>query len=45
MARRPPGDVGDVVFTIQTLQDPAYTGPAAGSWNEVSVAADGSVHA
>jgi peptide/nickel transport system substrate-binding protein len=27
----------DVAFTIQTLQDPAYTGPAAGSWNEVSV--------
>ncbi len=29
----------DVVFTIQTLQDPAYTGPSAGSWNEVSVQA------
>ena len=28
----------DVVFTIRTLQDPAYTGPAAGSWNEVNVA-------
>jgi peptide/nickel transport system substrate-binding protein len=31
----------DVVFTIHRLQDPAYTGPAAGSWNEVTVAADG----
>jgi len=29
----------DVVFTIETLQDPAYTGPAAGSWNEVTVTA------
>ena len=28
----------DVAFTIRTLQDPAYTGPAAGSWNEVTVA-------
>ena len=28
----------DVAFTIRTLQDPAYTGPAAGSWNEVKVA-------
>ena len=26
----------DVVFTIRTLQDPAYTGPAAGSWSEVT---------
>ena len=31
----------DVVFTIHTLQDPAYTGPAAGSWNEVQVRASG----
>ena len=31
----------DVVFTIHRLQDPAYTGPAAGSWNEVTVAAAG----
>ena len=31
----------DVLFTIHRLQDPAYTGPAAGSWNEVTVAADG----
>ena len=29
----------DVVFTIRTLQDPAYIGPAAGSWNEVEVRA------
>ena len=29
----------DVAFTIRTLQDPAYTGPAAGSWNEVEVQA------
>jgi peptide/nickel transport system substrate-binding protein len=29
----------DVVYTIQTLQDPAYTGPSAGSWNEVTVQA------
>src|SRR5207344_1340889 len=31
----------DVVFTIHTLQDPAYTGPAAGSWSEVDVRAAG----
>jgi peptide/nickel transport system substrate-binding protein len=31
----------DVVFTIRTLQDAAYHGPAAGSWNEVSVTTDG----
>ena len=31
----------DVLFTIHTLQDPAYTGPAAGSWNEVQVRAAG----
>jgi peptide/nickel transport system substrate-binding protein len=29
----------DVVFTIRTLQDPAYAGPAAGSWTEVEVRA------
>ena len=29
----------DVVFTIRTLQDPAYTGPGATSWREVTVAA------
>jgi peptide/nickel transport system substrate-binding protein len=27
----------DVAFTIRVLQDPTYTGPGAGSWNEVSV--------
>jgi peptide/nickel transport system substrate-binding protein len=27
----------DVAFTIRTLQDPDYSGPAAGSWNEVTV--------
>jgi peptide/nickel transport system substrate-binding protein len=29
----------DVVYTIHTLQDPAYTGPAATSWREVTVRA------
>jgi ABC-type transport system substrate-binding protein len=29
----------DVVFTVQTLQDPTYTGPAAGSWREVTATA------
>ena len=28
----------DVAFTIDTLKDPAYTGPSATSWREVSVA-------
>ncbi|MFL5778668.1 MAG: ABC transporter substrate-binding protein, partial [Chloroflexota bacterium] len=27
----------DVAFTIHTLQDPAYKGPAASSWSEVTV--------
>jgi peptide/nickel transport system substrate-binding protein len=31
----------DVAFTIRVLQDPAYHGPAAGSWNEVTVQATG----
>jgi peptide/nickel transport system substrate-binding protein len=31
----------DVVFTIETLQDPAYTGPSGSSWSEVTVAATG----
>ena len=31
----------DVVFTIHTLQDPEYMGPAAGSWSEVDVRAVG----
>lgn len=29
----------DVVFTIQSLSDPAYDGPGAGSWNEVTATA------
>jgi ABC-type transport system substrate-binding protein len=29
----------DVVFTVETLQDPTYTGPAAGSWREVTATA------
>jgi len=29
----------DVLFTVQTLQDPTYTGPAAGSWREVTATA------
>ncbi len=31
----------DVVFTIETLQDPAYTGPSGTSWSEVNVVATG----
>ena len=31
----------DVVFTIETLQDPAYKGPSGTSWSEVTVAATG----
>jgi peptide/nickel transport system substrate-binding protein len=31
----------DVAFTIRTLQDPGYTGPGAGSWNDVTVQTDG----
>jgi peptide/nickel transport system substrate-binding protein len=31
----------DVVFTVETLQDADYHGPAATSWSEVSVAASG----
>jgi peptide/nickel transport system substrate-binding protein len=34
-----PVTADDVVYTIETLQDPDYTGPAAGSWGEVTVAA------
>ncbi len=29
----------DVVFTIQALQDPGYTGPGAASWRDVTVSA------
>jgi peptide/nickel transport system substrate-binding protein len=31
----------DVIFTIQTMQDPAYTGPGSTSWSEVTVTASG----
>ena len=34
-----PVTADDVVFTIETLQDPDYTGPAAESWTEVTVEA------
>lgn len=33
----------DVAFTIRTLQDPAYTGPAAGSWQDVTVKTEGAL--
>ncbi len=29
----------DVVFTVDALRDPAYTGPGAGSWREVTAVA------
>jgi peptide/nickel transport system substrate-binding protein len=32
-----PVTAADVEFTIRTLQDPEYTGPAAGSWNDAAV--------
>ena len=32
-----PVTADDVVFTIQTLQDPDYRGPASTSWSEVTV--------
>jgi peptide/nickel transport system substrate-binding protein len=34
-----PVTADDVVFTIETLQDPDYTGPGATSWSEVTVRA------
>jgi peptide/nickel transport system substrate-binding protein len=34
-----PVTADDVVFTIRTLQDPAYTGPSGASWREVTVEA------
>ena len=44
-----PVTADDVAYTIRVLQDPAYTGPAARSWNEVTVqpkgAADDRLHA
>ena len=33
-----PVTADDVAYTIGVLQDPKYTGPGAGSWNEVTVA-------
>ena len=33
----------DVAFTIRTLQDPSYTGPAAGSWQDVKVSTVGAL--
>ena len=33
----------DVAFTIRTLQDPSYTGPGAGSWQDVTVRTDGAL--
>ena len=36
-----PVTADDVVFTIETLQDPGYRGPAAKSWSEVAVSAVG----
>ncbi len=34
-----PVTADDVIFTIQTMQDPAYTGPGSTSWSEVTVTA------
>jgi peptide/nickel transport system substrate-binding protein len=34
-----PVTADDVVYTIRTLQDPAYKGPASTSWSEVAVEA------
>jgi peptide/nickel transport system substrate-binding protein len=36
-----PVTAADVVFTVNTLRDPAYQGPGAGSWNEVTATAIG----
>ena len=36
-----PVTADDVAFTIRMLQDKAYTGPAAQSWNEVTVGTKG----
>jgi peptide/nickel transport system substrate-binding protein len=36
-----PVTADDVAFTIRTMQDRAYTGPGAGSWNEVTVTTSG----
>ena len=34
-----PVTAADVLYTIQTMQDPAYTGPSSTSWSEVTVTA------
>jgi peptide/nickel transport system substrate-binding protein len=34
-----PVTAADVVFTVHTLQDPGYTGPANGSWKDVTAIA------
>jgi peptide/nickel transport system substrate-binding protein len=34
-----PVTADDVVFTVNTLRDPGYSGPGAGSWNEVTATA------
>ena len=36
-----PVTADDVVFTVNTLRDAAYSGPGAGSWNEVTATAVG----
>ncbi len=36
-----PVTADDVAYTIRVLQDPAYIGPAARSWNEVTVKTEG----
>jgi peptide/nickel transport system substrate-binding protein len=36
-----PVTADDVVFTIEAMQDPAYTGPSSTAWSEVSVVATG----
>src|SRR5688572_13014582 len=36
-----PVTADDVLFTIRSLQDPAYTGPSSTSWSEVDVTASG----
>jgi len=36
-----PVTAADVLFTIQALQDPSYSGPSSTSWNEVTVSAAG----
>ena len=36
-----PVTADDVIFTIRTLQDPAYSGPSSTSWSEVAVTSSG----